>query len=233
MSRLRIAEIFRSVQGEGLWAGTPSVFVRVSGCNLRCVWCDTPYASWSPEGPVMSVDEIVARVSELRDGADHVVLTGGEPMLFDPIVSLAQALKDDGMTITVETAGTVYRDLPCDLMSVSPKLSNSTPPAESGWGKRHEIVRTSIAVLCRLIEEYSCQLKFVVGDNPERDVAEIDALLEHLPLIEPSRVLLMPEGTDVKTLRQREPVLHVIVGPRGWGVSPRLHIEMFGNTRGT
>jgi 7-carboxy-7-deazaguanine synthase len=233
MKVLRVAEIFRSVQGEGLWAGTPSVFVRVSGCNLRCVWCDTPYASWSPEGPVMSVDEIVSRVSELRDGADHVVLTGGEPMLFDPIVPLAERLKDDGMTITVETAGTVYRDLPCDLMSVSPKLSNSTPPSESGWRKRHEIVRASIAVLCRLIEEYSCQVKFVVGDNPERDVAEIDALLERLPLIEPSRVLLMPEGTDVKTLRQREPVLHGIVGPRDWGVSPRLHIEMFGNTRGT
>jgi 7-carboxy-7-deazaguanine synthase len=233
MKVLRVAEIFRSVQGEGLWAGTPSVFVRVSGCNLRCVWCDTPYASWSPEGPTMTVDEIVSQVSELRDGADHVVLTGGEPMLFDPIVPLAERLKDDGMTITVETAGTVYRDLPCDLMSVSPKLSNSTPPAESGWRKRHEIVRTSIAVLCRLIEQYSCQMKFVVGDNPARDVAEIEALLERLPLIEPSRVLLMPEGTDVTTLRQREPVLHGIAGERGWGVSPRLHIEMFGNTRGT
>ena len=129
--RLRIAEIFGSVQGEGIWVGVPSVFVRVSGCNLRCAWCDTPYASWNPEGPTLTVTEVLRRVEEYR--INHVVLTGGEPMLFDPIEDLARKLKDRNNTITIETAGTIVRDLPCDLMSISPKLANSTPNAESGW----------------------------------------------------------------------------------------------------
>lgn len=132
MAGLRIAEIFTSLQGEGLWLGTPSTFVRISGCNLRCTWCDTPYASWNPEGSVRSVDEITNDVAG-RNVA-HIVLTGGEPMLFDPVEELASALRERGHTITIETAGTVFRELPCDLMSISPKLSNSTPGPEAGPG---------------------------------------------------------------------------------------------------
>src|SRR5947207_6356342 len=113
---MRIAEIFYSIQGEGKLTGVPSVFVRVSGCNLRCVWCDTPYASWNPEGPVRPIGDIAAEALDAK--AKHVVLTGGEPMLFDAIVPLAQLLKRAGHSITVETAGTVYRKLPCDLMSI-------------------------------------------------------------------------------------------------------------------
>lgn len=229
---LRIAEIFRSVQGEGIWAGTPSVFVRVSGCNLRCVWCDTPYASWSPEGPVMTVDEIAARVLELRDDAEHVVLTGGEPMLFDAIVSLAERLKDEGFVITVETAGTVWQELPCDLMSISPKLENSVPHEDRSWGTRHNSMRLNFDVLGALVSAYPYQLKFVVS-NPILDSGEIEQVLAALPPLDPSRVLLMPEGVDVETLRERLPEVARIAQFHGWGVSPRLHIEMFGNTRGT
>src|SRR5450755_3137461 len=111
---MRLAEVFYSIQGEGKLMGIPSVFVRVSGCNLRCVWCDTPYASWRPEGPFRTIAEIVGDVD--RAGIDHVVLTGGEPMLFDPIEELALRLKANGHTITIETAGTIFRKLPCDLM---------------------------------------------------------------------------------------------------------------------
>ncbi len=231
--KLRIAEVFASVQGEGLWAGTPSVFVRASGCNLRCVWCDTPYASWSPEGSVMTVDEIASEVDALRGSATHVVLTGGEPMMFDAIVPLASRLKADGFTITVETAGTVYQELPCDLMSISPKLENSSPPIESGWLARHEGTRTNTIVLSRLLESYDYQLKFVIGDDPSRDLQEIDTLLSQLSPVDPSRTLLMPEGTDVETLRRRMSTIEPIANVRGWGTSPRLHIEMFGNVRGT
>ena len=231
---LRVAELFSSVQGEGLWAGTPSVFVRVSGCNLRCVWCDTPYASWEPEGPTRQVEEIATEVVQLAKGkVEHVVLTGGEPMLFDAIVPLAERLKEHGFTITVETAGTVYRDLPCDLMSVSPKLANSTPPARSGWRERHEQTRTNIDVLTKLMENYCHQLKFVVVPDQGGDIEEIEALLARLPEIEPERVLLMPEGTDAETLDRRTKLLIPVAEERGWGISPRLHIELFGNTRGT
>lgn len=230
---LRIAEVFRSVQGEGLWAGTPSVFVRVSGCNLRCVWCDTPYASWSPEGPIVSLDEIVSQVAALADGAEHVVLTGGEPMMFQPVAPLSHGLRELGFVVTIETAGTVFREVACDLMSVSPKLANSTPPVESGWRERHEASRLNHSVVSRLLQAFPYQLKFVIGDDPMADIAEIESLLAGLPLVEPSRVLLMPEGTSVDALQARMPTLERLAAERGWGVSPRLHIELFGNTRET
>jgi len=234
MSKLRIAEIFSSLQGEGVWAGTPSVFVRVSGCNMRCTWCDTPYASWSPEGESVEVEAILRDVAE--KGIEHVVLTGGEPMLFEPIVDLAAGLKLAGHTITVETAGTVYRDLACDLMSISPKLSNSTPAGE--WAGRHEATRRDREPLRRLIEAYSYQLKFVVSPDLEtgaydRDLSEIGDLLKQLGTVPPSRGLLMAEGTDSAVLHSRQRDLVPICMREGFKLSPRMHIDLFGNTRGT
>src|SRR5215211_2456212 len=105
---MRISEIFFSVQGEGKLTGVPSVFVRASGCNLRCQWCDTPYASWQPEGEDVSVDRIVEQV--VGYPAKHVVLTGGEPMIMPDIGPLCAALKGRGYHITIETAATVYKD---------------------------------------------------------------------------------------------------------------------------
>ena len=259
--KLRIAEIFASIQGEGIWAGTPSVFVRVSGCNLRCVWCDTPYASWSPEGPTLSIDDIFCAVQ--RHEIEHVVLTGGEPMLFDPIEELCAVLKTQGHAITIETAGTVFRDLPCDLMSISPKLSNSTPigKASEEWVQRHERTRLELAPLRELLRRYPHQLKFVV--NPEADfdgqLAEIEAVLSGIassedaasPEARPikatrqvasqesgagsphSIILLMAEGTDSETLTRRERLLAPACVKLGYRLSPRLHIHWFGNTRGT
>jgi 7-carboxy-7-deazaguanine synthase len=229
LEKLRIAEIFHSIQGEGIWMGTPSVFVRVSGCNLRCVWCDTPYASWSPEGPTLPLSEIVERVAGYE--CRHVVLTGGEPMLFEPIVRLAKELKAKGAVITIETAGTVYRDLPCDLMSISPKLSNSIPPY-SDWRERHDKTRLDFGVLTRLVEGYNCQLKFVIADQ-ERDVPEIEAILSRLPSVSPDRILLMPEGTDSEALKRSLSALVPLSMKTGWRLCPRLHIELFGNTKGT
>lgn len=230
MARLRIAEVFASIQGEGIWTGVPSAFVRVSGCNLRCAWCDTPYASWEPEGPVREVQDIVEEVSAL--GIAHVVLTGGEPMLFDAIEPVARKLKEHGHTITVETAGTVYRDLPCDLMSVSPKLANSTPVGPEA--ARHEAVRVDLAPLIRLTKRYDCQLKFVVSAHTaEPDVEEIEGVLQVLGWSRPDRVLLMPEGTTKEAVRTGLAVLAPIAMARGWRLSHRLHIELYGDTRGT
>jgi len=229
-TKLRIAEIFTSIQGEGIWAGVPSVFVRISGCNLRCSWCDTPYASWHPEGEILDVDEIVRQA--LAPAIRHVVITGGEPMLFEPVVDLAHRLKAGGTIITIETAGTVFQSLPCDLMSVSPKLANSTPD-DPHWGPIHEASRTNIEVLTALLLTYHCQLKFVVDPDRAEDVAEVEALLRRLPTVDPDRILLMPEGRDSATLLQRSRSLVPICSARGWRLSPRLHIDLFGDTRGT
>lgn len=232
MLKLRISETFESIQGEGIWAGIPSQFVRVSGCNLRCVWCDTPYASWNPEGPVRTVDDIAEQC--IASPIQHVVLTGGEPMLFEGIKLLTQILHDHGKVITIETAGTVYQDLHCDLMSISPKLANSTPSQFPIIAKKHEAMRINLESLTSLISRYPTQLKFVVNpDQGLEDIEEILNLLSQLPKISQERVILMPEGTYSSDLWRRASLLVETCMIHGWRLSPRLHIDLFGNTKGT
>ncbi len=229
---MRIAEIFHSIQGEGLLAGVPSVFVRTSGCNLRCHWCDTPYASWKPEGPEMSVAEILRKVSDWN--CRHVVLTGGEPMIAPNLPALAASLKKAGKHITIETAGTVVpAGIACDLASLSPKLSNSTPPSERdpAWARRHEASRLQPSVISDWIRNYAFQLKFVV--STEQDISEIKNLLSLLPPAPFHQILLMPEGIDSETLASRASWLAEICKREGFRFCPRLQIELFGHTRGT
>ena len=212
--------------------GVPSVFIRTSGCNLRCDWCDTPYASWKPEGEDMSVSEILKKISVWN--YNHVVLTGGEPMIAPDLPELAEALKRQGKHITIETAGTIPPNgIPCDLASISPKLSNSTPPAsrDPAWAKKHEATRLQPEVISEWIRNYLFQLKFVISS--ENDLIEIKNLLSRLPPVPSDRILLMPEGTDVKTIASRSPWLVEICKNEGLRFCPRLQIELFGHTRGT
>lgn len=228
---MRIAEIYPSKQGEGLLTGTPSVFVRASGCNLRCWFCDTPFASWEPEGDTLSVDEIVEKV--VRCELSHVVITGGEPMLFDELVPLTTKLDELGQHITIETAGTVYLPVHCDLMSISPKMSNSTPTTEQGgdWHQRHERVRQSMPTVERLIAGYEYQLKFVVGN--QEDVDEALAYVERLRECDRTRVMMMPMGTTLEELRTVEAWLIPLCRAQGVAFCPRRHIEWYGFARGT
>ena len=229
---MRIAEIFHSIQGEGLLAGVPSIFIRTSGCNLRCDWCDTPYASWKPEGPEMSVKEILEKISAWN--CDHVVLTGGEPMIAPSLPELATALKKEGKHITIETAGTILPNgIPCDLASLSPKLSNSTPSPERdpAWAKKPESTRLQPAVISDWIRNYNFQLKFVVSS--ENDLVEIKSLLLNLPPVPLHQILLMPEGIDTQTLASRSPWLVDTCKREGFRFCPRLQIKLFGHTRGT
>ena len=211
--------------------GVPSVFIRTSGCNLRCDWCDTPYASWKPEGDELPVSEILKKISEWN--CNHVVLTGGEPMIAPDLAELAHALKNQDKHITIETAGTIPPNgIPCDLASISPKLSNSTPASrDPAWAKRHEAARLQPEVISEWIRKYPFQLKFVVSS--ENDLVEIKSLLLKLPEIPVDRVLLMPEGIDSKTLASRSPWLVEICKREGFRFCPRLQIELFGHTRGT
>jgi 7-carboxy-7-deazaguanine synthase len=223
---MKIAEIFYSVQGEGTMAGVPSVFVRVSGCNLRCAWCDTPYTSWKPEGEEMPLERIFDAVSRYPR-ARHAVVTGGEPMIFPQAVELTRGLRERGLHITIETAGTVYAPVACDLMSISPKLANSTPDGE--WRERHEATRIQPDVLRRLMADYEYQLKFVV--SAPSDLQEIDELLATLDA-DRGRVVLMAEGTDAAVLRERGQWLAEICKSEGFRFSPRLHVDLWGSRRG-
>ncbi len=230
-----IAEIFYSLQGEGELTGVPSVFVRTSGCNLRCAWCDTPYASWQPEGQQLSVDGIIAAVQTHR-AARHVVLTGGEPMIAKEIRELASELKVLGYHITIETAATVAPEgIACDLASMSPKLLNSAPDGaqHAAWRRKHEATRWQPAVVRAWLDGgYGWQFKFVVAQPA--DVDELEGMLKSLERdIPPHKVLLMPEATTLEKMRGRASWLGDLCKARGYRYAHRLHIELYGNKRGT
>jgi 7-carboxy-7-deazaguanine synthase len=228
---MKIAEIFHSIQGEGKLAGVPSVFVRTSGCNLRCTWCDTPYTSWNPEGEELTIAAIMSRVEEFP--CSHVVLTGGEPMITDGVEELTRRIRDSGRHLTIETAATVWKDVECDLASISPKLANSTPWDREGgkFAATHEAHRIDVEVIRRFMAFADYQLKFVV-DSP-RDLEEIDILLAQLSRYDPANVLLMPQGVSAVELGAKNSWLPELCKEHGFRFCPRLHIYLYGNTRGT
>jgi 7-carboxy-7-deazaguanine synthase len=210
---MRIAEIFRSIQGEGLLAGVPSVFIRVAGCNRRCRWCDTPRARSPRAGREMALDEIVRRATAF--GGRHVVLTGGEPMAARGIRALARRLSEAGRHVTIETNATIPpRSVACDLASLSPKLRHAGGPPPD------------LAVLRAWLRGYDAQLKFVV--RSPRDAAEARALLDALGVdVPPERVFLMPEARDRRTLRTRAEAVRRACLETGYRFGPRLHVEWF------
>jgi 7-carboxy-7-deazaguanine synthase len=228
---MRIADIFYSIQGEGLLAGVPSAFVRTSGCNLRCGYCDTPYTSWEPEGESLSVGQILDAIASFA--TRHVVVTGGEPLIAPEIEALCSRLRERGYHITVETAATVFKPIACDLASLSPKLRNSVPrgSAERAVAERHDRLRWQPDVVASFMKHSDYQLKIVI-EKPQ-DVDEWEGLLAQLPAVDRSRVLLMPLGIDQAELNQRGLWLVDECKRRGFRFCPRLHIELYGNRRGT
>jgi 7-carboxy-7-deazaguanine synthase len=228
---MKIAEIFRSRQGEGSLTGTDSVFVRFSGCNLRCWFCDTPYASWEPEGETATLVDILAAIE--RHPTRHVVVTGGEPMIVAQLPELCQRLRRLNRHITIETAGTVYQEVDCDLMSISPKLRNSTPAVQRDprWNQLHQQRRHRPDIVQRLVDRHLCQLKFVV-DTPD-DLQEIDEYLGQIARVDRSDVWLMPQGVEPDELERRAPWIEQACLARGYRFCPRKQIEWYGNVRGT
>ncbi len=233
MTTLWIAETFVSVQGEGRLSGVPSIFIRTSGCNLRCHFCDTPYTSWQASGEHRELTDLVA-LFDAHPNVRHAVVTGGEPMIAKGIETLVAALKARGLHVTIETAGTVYKPLPgVDLWSISPKLASSTPTSthEDGidWAVRHEQTRFNPAALKQLMAgDY--QLKFVAGHASDLD--EIASITTQLGA-DPGNILVMPEGVTNDELNAVATWLVPAVIERGWRFCDRLHIRLFGHTPGT
>ncbi len=228
---LRIAETFTSRQGEGRLTGTESFFVRTSGCNLRCWFCDTPYASWHPEGDVVAVDAVVEMVA--ASGLDHAVLTGGEPLLHQESVELCRSLRQAGIHVTIETAGTIDREAECDLLSISPKFSSSSPDpvAHRRWSELHEQRRMPVDTMRRLIDRAPAyQLKFVVDSS-----ADYDELLEVVGRLdaEPENVWVMPQGSSVEAMDAAAGWLKPWCEQLGFQYCDRMQIRWYGNRRGT
>jgi len=161
------------------------------------------------------------------------VVTGGEPFLAHEIGKLTKSLKRKGYHITIETATTIYKPVACDLISMSPKLLNSTPwKREKGkFARMHEGHRLNLPVIRKFVGRYDYQLKFAV--ERRRDFTEIQGILRRLRHIDPSRFLIMAQGRTKRELREKTPWIVELCKAHGFSYTPRLQIELYGNRRGT
>ncbi|CAN8074265.1 unnamed protein product [Agarophyton chilense] len=249
---LLVSEIFRSVQGEGPNTGKPSVFLRLGVCNLSCSWCDTPYTwlykdsklaeikrrasemkttttlnkvySKRDELRKMSMSDTIVEVNNLaRDKVRNLVITGGEPLLHKkPLLYLLPSFIQKGFDVEFETNGTISpHGLPHTVhLNVSPKLSNSLMRQEQ---------RLNFRVLHECMRFPSSVLKFVVDGVSELN--EVQDIVKELG-IDPSRVYLMPQGTDSDTIRKRGRWLVNACLEHGFRYTHRIHVELWGDKRG-
>ena len=253
-------ELPGTIQGEGKLAGVPSLFIRLSSCNLRCIWqmedgsycrCDTTYASFHPDHILeFPVDKVFDWVSHNLGAIRHVVLTGGEPLLQKkPLAQLCRRLKEElGVHLTLESNGSLFDKEVAhwiDLFSISPKLSNSTPNPEklahykleeAGPYKFHGQKRLNLDALQSYIDltqdgKKQLQLKFVVGKTD--DYLEIqDTFLSQLTSWKSEDILLMPLGATREEIAKSSPLVLEMAIRHGWRFSPRVHIELFGSKSG-
>ena len=225
---MKYSEIFYSIQGEGQLVGLPSVFFRTSYCNLRCIWCDTPYTSWQPEDKDISVEDAVVAI--LAYDCQQVVITGGEPfMQAKELTGLCQQLHRQGQHITIETNGTLFQQVEADLLSISPKLANSNPATSNHHFQQHQRLRINQPVLRQFLDQYNCQLKFVVETEP--DLVEIQQLQQEMQ-IPSSTIVLMPQGITSDQIQGKQNWMVEICKQHGYRYSPRLHVDIWGDQRG-
>ncbi len=234
-------EIFASIQGEGVSCGTPSVFVRLAQCNLRCTWCDTAYTwDWQRYDPAretiaLTGDDVRERVLELAGGAAArspgiklrirtAVVTGGEPLAQQrELAPLLTALREAGMRVEVETNGTIVPAEIAGLVdqwNVSPKLTSSG---------NEQAAREVPLALRWFAEEPRATFKFVVATQP--DIAEASDLVARYGM-PTDRVMLMPEAADPETLADRSPWVVEQCQLMGYRFGPRLHVALWGAARG-
>ncbi|HOK95685.1 MAG TPA: 7-carboxy-7-deazaguanine synthase QueE [Anaerohalosphaeraceae bacterium] len=217
-----VNELFYSLQGEGLLAGVPSVFVRLAGCPLRCRWCDTKYAWNADAGQSMTAEQILEHIACYP--TRYVVLTGGEPLMHEGIFDLIRAIHRKAYHLTVETAGIISpAELPIDLMSISPKLSNTIADGTQSPPANPETVM-------RLIASYPYQLKFVVDDP--KDLDEIACFVNKLAAVDPYKIYLMPQAANTADYLEKSRWLAEYCLQTGFLFSPRLHIMLWNGRRG-
>ena len=249
-----------TIQGEGKLAGTPSLFIRLAGCNLRCVWqmqdgtfckCDTSYASFHPnDKKAWGIDEVIATVKHNIGEMKHVVITGGEPLLQRKgLAELCQRIKLElKLHITLETNGTIFdKDVAkhVDLFSISPKLSNSVPSSEKlkffneeecSASRSHHKVRRDLDVLQSYVYfanamEKDLQLKFVVGKSSDSEEIKRD-YLDLLMAYNPADIMLMPLGAKHEQIVKSNPIVLEQCIKNGWKYTARIHIDIFGSKEG-
>ncbi len=249
-----------TVQGEGKFAGTPSLFIRLAGCNLRCIWdkggdkytlCDTPLSVFGNIDSISySIEKIISIVKNNIGNIKHVVITGGEPMLQAKLLAplCRQLKKHFGLYITIETNGTIFDNelaKEVDLFSISPKLSATNPIpeklkefglTETEVHKSHNKKRINIQNLQSYIDfstihNRSQQLKFVVTKRSD-DIEIKEDFLKKLTGWKEEDIFIMPLGATKEELKLFTPIALEMAIINGWRFSPRMHIELFNASLG-
>lgn len=256
---LPISEVFHSIQGEGMFTGAPSIFIRVIGCNLRCVFkgstCDTPYTSFCPEiAKYSSISDVLNAIEQIRKqypNTEHIVITGGEPLLYrkelrELIRNIRQMMD---ACITIETNGTLPAlEDGVDLYSISPKLSTSEASEEDvqkgiiteEWRQKHAHTRYNPDRLLSLIQSNNFQLKFVYSgrscvDEIKRiisDIMERDVSGWMTDSYIKQRIMLMPEGINREQIEAHQLECAQACMENGWRYCDRLHIRLWDSKRG-
>lgn len=230
--------IFHTIQGEGAMCGHPSVFVRLSGCNLRCKWknpdgssttCDTPHSSYDPEVNEVPIRKIIEEIRQYH--CQNVVITGGEPFLQGNVVDLINELELNGFMVTVETNGTIYRETNATLISMSPKLKTST--FNPDWDQ--ETKRRNWDSICDFAR-YSKNIIFKFVVNSEEDVQEIinfrETIWDRTKQEMNGNIWLMPQGTSKEQFDQKSEWMIELCKKYNWRFTDRLHIRVWGSKKG-
>lgn len=242
MQKLNFTEDYHffTVQGEGLHTGRPAIFLRLSGCNLRCEWlnpdgstslCDTPYSSHQPEKLLKSVDEIVEDIKSYP--CKYVVITGGEPYLQKAMASLISELKSLGYYVCIETNATIYFETEADFISMSPKLSTSCVDKSENF-ESHQKRRKNIEAVSSLVKNHDYQFKFVINSKDDLFEAqefmkEVEGLSGEIPK---SKILLMPQAVTKKQLEEKSKQVIEWAMEFGYSFCDRMHIRIWNDKRG-
>ena len=240
-----LGETYTCLQGEGKYMGIPHILIRVTGCRLRCQFsnsfCDTPYASWKPEKGKFNIFDIIG-VYDDNPQIKHTMITGGGPTIHPKLLQeLCEIGKDYEHTITIETEGSEFVQTVGDLISLSPKLSNSTPRPGT-WmpfanrevtesdKKKHEKWRCNYEAMKQLIDNHTdYQLKPVISTLAELgEVKDLQKILD----IPNDKVWLMPEGLTEEQIKTRRVWLMELCTELGYNYAERLHIIAYGDRRG-
>lgn len=227
VSSLLVAETFTSFQGEGPSAGQLAAFIRLSRCNLTCSFCDTRYTwDWSQFSP--DAEAVRRTPADLANWATScsarlVVITGGEPLIQqESLVPLVGALSEAGHSIEVETNGTIAPS--AELLALGTRFNVSPKLAGSGVVRDRRIVP---AALLALAQSGKAAFKFVIRDDGDlAEVAELEAAYGLAP------VWVMPEGTTERAVISGMQAIAEQAMARGWNVSSRLHVLLWGDVRG-
>lgn len=200
---IEILELFKTIQGEGILQGMPSIILRLPGCNLQCAWCDTKHIL-SNKGRSVHFGYLLEEIGQMD--CRNIIITGGEPLINDNIIEITKILKSFDYHITIETNGTILKPVICDLISISPKLKNSNPYSENSEQYTfYENIRENTDILKYYISRYNYQLKFIV--ESEHDIAEMFSLLEQIREVDKERILITPQAATKIELMEKQKLI--------------------------